>query len=322
VRVEGRSVHATARSEAPTAGLRVPRTAPRSRPAPRRSPGEVVLRACRPRQWVKNALVAIAPAAAGALTRADVVAHVLGAFVAFCLLASATYLVNDVRDRDQDRRHPRKRHRPIAAGELSPRGALRLAALMVVLGLAVAVAVRPLLGAVAVGYLALTTSYSLWWRHVAIIDIVVVAGGFLLRAIAGAVATGVPPSRSFLVVTSACALFLVAGKRYAELAEGGAHAGARATLRRYSRPLLRGVLWVAAAVGCLAYARWAFTRPGASACFELSIVPFLLWLGRYSALLGAGAGEAPEEVILRDPGLLAAGATWIALFVGGVYVAG
>ena len=106
------------------------------------------------------------------------------AFTSFCLLSSATYLVNDVRDREQDRCHPRKRYRPVAAGELAPRGALRLATVIAALGLALAVAVRPMLGLVAIGYLTLTTSYSICWRRIVVADVVAVAGGFVVRAVA------------------------------------------------------------------------------------------------------------------------------------------
>ncbi len=242
-------------------------------------------------------LVVLAPAVAGALTRPAVVGEVIGAVIAFCVLSSATYLVNDVRDREQDRQHSRKRYRPVAAGELSPRGALRIAALMAVLGIALSVFVGPRFGVVAICYLGLTTSYSVLWRHVVVADIAAVAAGFLLRAVAGAAATGVPLSGAFLIVTSACAMFLVAGKRYAEMADGGGRA-TRATLGRYSQRLLRGLLAGAAAICCVAYASWAFTRPEPAP-----------WL----------AGEAPEELILRDPALLALGALWMALFVGGVY---
>ena len=220
----------------------------------------MLLRACRPRQWVKNVLVAVAPTAAAALTRPGVAAEVAGAFAAFCLLSSATYLVNDVRDVEYDRLHPRKRQRPVAAGELAPRGAIRIATLMAVAGVALAGVVRPALSVVAVCYLTLTTTYSLCWRHVAIADMVAVAGGFVLRAVAGGVATDVPLSRAFLIVTSACALFLVAGKRYAELESGGVAFMSRVTLGRHSSHLLRVVLAAAAAVGCIAYAQWALTR--------------------------------------------------------------
>ena len=182
----------------------------------------VVLRACRPRQWLKNLVVVLAPAAAGALAHRGADAQVLGALVAFCMLASATYLVNDVRDREGDRRHPRKRLRPIAARRalaaqrLADRGSARGRA-----ALGLSIAVRPALGVVAVCYLALTLSYSLVWRDVVVADIVMVASGFLVRAAAGGVATDVRLSMSFLLVTSACALFLVAGKRYAEVRARG-----------------------------------------------------------------------------------------------------
>jgi decaprenyl-phosphate phosphoribosyltransferase len=279
----------------------------------------VVLRACRPRQWLKNAIVALAPAAAGALTRPVVIAEVCGALVAFCLLSSATYLINDVRDRESDRLHPRKRFRPIAAGELAPARALRIAAVLAVAGVALALAVRPALGIVAVCYLVLTLSYSWVWRQVTVADIVMVAAGFLVRAAAGGVAAGVRLSGSFLVVTSACALFLVVGKRYAELSESSTRGATRRTLRRYSRRMLRRVLAAAAALGCLAYASWAFTRPELGPWIELSLAPFALWLGRYARMLGSGAGEAPEELILRDPALLALAMLWTILFVTGLY---
>jgi decaprenyl-phosphate phosphoribosyltransferase len=282
----------------------------------------VLLRACRPRQWVKNVLVAIAPAAAGALTRPAAIAAVCGALIAFCLISSATYLVNDVRDREQDRRHPRKRLRPIAAGELAPRGALRIAAVLALLGLGLAVAVRPPLAAVAVGYLALTTSYSLVWRHVVIADIVAIAGGFVLRAVAGGVAAGVPLSRSFLIVTSACAVLMIAGKRYAELTGGRGALATRGTLRRYSRTLLRRLLAGAALLGAVAYGRWAFFRPDLGPWLELSALPFTLWLGRYLAMVARGFGEAPEELVLRDSALLVLGGLWLVLFGAGIYVAG
>jgi len=287
---------------------------------PRRRPAwRALVGACRPRQWLKNALVVIAPAAAGTLSRPSEVAAVLGALVVFCLLASATYLVNDVRDRDRDRRHPRKRLRPVAAGELSPAAALRAAAAAAGLGLAMATLVRPGLALVALGYLALTTSYSLWWRHLVIADMVAIAGGFVLRAAAGGVAARVSLSASFLAVTSACALFVVAGKRYAELVAGREAAATRATLRRYSRGLLRAVLAGAALVASVAYLRWAFTRAGV--WIELSALPFVFWLGRYAAMVAAGHGEAPEELILRDPGLLWVGGAWALMLAAGIYVA-
>jgi len=286
----------------------------------------VLLRACRPRQWSKNLLVLAAPAAAGVLWQAGVAGEVAGAFVALCLLSSATYLINDVRDREQDRMHPKKRSRPVAAGELSVRAALVAAAVMALAGLALATAIRPGLGALGLGYLALTASYSLWWRRVVIVDILAIAAGFVLRALAGGVATDIYLSRIFIIVTACCAVFLVAAKRYAELREQEARGPTRssvpmrATLRRYSGTSLRLTLFAAAAGAGIAYISWAFTRPTHVVWYGLSIAPFLLWLARYATLIGAGAGQAPEELILRDKTLLTLSVAWTLLFLGGVYV--
>ena len=289
--------------------------APASRPS-----GRVLLRACRPRQWAKNLLVLAAPAAAGAIDSPLVAAQVAGAFVVLCLISSATYLVNDVRDVEQDRIHPRKRFRPIAAGELSPAVAMKIAAALALGGILAAVAIRPALGAVAAGYLALTASYSLWLRHVVILDIVAIAAGFVLRALAGGVATDIYLSRWFVIVTGCCAVFLVAAKRYAELREHGGSGPMRATLRMYSGAGLRLTLLTAATLAGAAYIGWAVTRPAHLVWYVLSSMPFLLWLGRYAQLIGSGAGQAPEELILRDRVLLALSVVWGVLFLGGVYV--
>jgi decaprenyl-phosphate phosphoribosyltransferase len=289
------------------------------RPATRPS-ARVLLRACRPRQWSKNLLVLAAPCAAGAIDRPQVAAQVVGAFLVLCMLSSATYLVNDVRDRDQDRLHPRKRSRPVAAGELSPRSALLLAAALALVGIASATAITPGLGAVACGYLALTASYSLWLRRVVVADILAIAAGFVLRAIAGGVATDIYLSRWFVIVTACCAIYLVAAKRYAELREHDGSGPARATLRRYSLGHLRLTLLAAATLAVVAYTGWAFTRPSHVVWYGLSIAPLVLWLARYAILIGSGAGQAPEELILRDRTLLAFGVAWSLLFLGGVYV--
>lgn len=281
----------------------------------------VVLRACRPRQWLKNAVVVLPPAAAGALARPGAVLAVVVAMVAFCMLASATYLVNDVRDRVSDRRHPRKRFRPIAAGQLASRRALKIAAVLALGGVLLSLAIRPALAAVAAAYLMLTLSYSMVWRDVVVADIAIVAAGFLVRAAAGGVAADVPLSTSFLIVTSACAVFLVVGKRYGELRDRRT-VPTRATLRRYSPRVLRWLLLVAGAVGCLAYVRWALARPSVGPWIALSAVPFAAWLSRYWAILRSGGGEAPELLILGDRTLLLLGAVWAALFAVGVYVTG
>ncbi len=289
-----------------------------------RLPAKALLRACRPRQWVKNVLVLAAPAAAGILGRPDVAGKVVLTFVCFCMLSSATYLLNDVHDRHEDRRSARKRSRPIASGELSVGLAVAFALVLALGGLALAAAVRPALAGVAAGYLLLTGCYTLWWRSIAVADIATVAGGFVLRALAGGVATSIEVSRWFMLVTSFGALFLVAGKRYAELGDSERGGSVRASLREYSERYLRFVVGLAATVTTTAYCLWAFQRAHQAklSWYELTVIPFVLWLLRYALLLDRGEGEAPEEIVLHDGFLLSMSAAWLAVFVCGVYVAG
>lgn len=281
-----------------------------------------LVRACRPRQWVKNLLVLAAPGAAGMLVHPQVAAEVAGAFVSFCLLSSAGYLVNDVRDRREDARHPRRRRRPIASGEVSVAVALGAAFALTVLGLGLGFAVRPLLGMTGAGYLAITVSYSLWLRRVAIADIAIVAAGFVLRALAGGAATGIPVSRWFVMVTSFGALFLVAGKRYAEFRNRGEDAGTRSTLTAYSEDYLRFVMILAASVTTVAYCLWAFQGHGNDGIswYEITVAPFVLWLLRYGLLLHEGHGEAPEDVLLHDRFLMSMSGAWMGVFACAVYV--
>jgi decaprenyl-phosphate phosphoribosyltransferase len=233
---------------APIAAPAGRRAGPEVEPAPlrrdlgwRRSPAARFLALTRPRQWVKNLLVVAAPAAAGVLVRDDVPWRVAGAFVAFCLLASATYVVNDVRDAPEDRAHPRKRHRPVAAGEIRPEPALLAAGGLMLAGLGLCLLVRPLLLVVGAGYAAVTLTYTLFWRRIAFADVGAIAAGFVLRAVAGGVAAPVPLSRSFVLVVTFGAVFVAAGKRHAELVRAGAAPGGRGVLGVYTAVRLRQV---------------------------------------------------------------------------------
>jgi decaprenyl-phosphate phosphoribosyltransferase len=285
-------------------------------------PLRALVRACRPRQWIKNLLVIAAPGAAGILTRPEVPGKLALAFIAFCALSSSTYLLNDLHDRAEDRVHPRRRERPIASGALPVRVAILAAVVLAAGGLGLALVVRPWLAAVALGYVALTGSYTLWWRRVAVADLAAVAGGFILRALAGGAATEIAVSRWFLLVTSFGALFLVAGKRYAELRTAKEGVPTRASLSAYTDRYLQFVIGLAATIATVAYCLWAFQRshqPHIS-WYELTVIPFVLWLLRYALLIEQGDGEAPEELVLRDRFLLTMSAAWAALFVAGAYV--
>jgi decaprenyl-phosphate phosphoribosyltransferase len=276
----------------------------------------------RPRQWLKNLLVLIAPVAAG-LPFAQVPFGRIGlGFLAFCAASSAGYFVNDARDVAADRRHPVKRHRPVAAGTVTPSvatgigaalavGALALAALTGEPGFLVCVAV----------YLVLTAAYSLGLKHVEIVDVMLVASGFLLRAVAGAEVADVPASGWLILTTSFAALFVATAKRYGEwtrLGDGSLHEG-RAALVGYTGPFLRMVVFTTLAVSIVCYCLWAQEKALLDADRRLevllTVVPVTHALLRYALLVERGAGEAPEELFLRDRGLQLSAVAWLALFV-------
>lgn len=274
------------------------------------------IRAMRPRQWVKNVLVAAAPLAGGRLFELSVATGVGLAFVSFCLVSAAVYLVNDVRDVAEDRLHPRKRLRPIAAGELSPRSALVLAAVAGGLGLALGFWTALPLGITLVVYAGLQVVYSLYLKHLPVVDLAMVASGFLLRAIAGGVATGVALSQWFLLVAAFGSFFMVAGKRYSELKDIGVDAGTRRSLGRYSESYL-WFAWVMAAVMVLiSYSLWAFENADPSPVLGIpwtavSIAPFTLGLLQYALEVDAGNAGEPEEVVLQDRVLQGLGLVWL-----------
>jgi decaprenyl-phosphate phosphoribosyltransferase len=294
---------------------------PQAPPAPRPSLAASLVRAARPRQWVKNVLVFAAPAAGGVLGHGDVVWSAVGAFVAFCLVSSATYMLNDVVDVEADRMHPVKRHRPVARGAVPVPVALTAAAVLLVGGLGLAYAVSWKLGLLLTGYKLLTTAYTFRLKHTANVDIVIVASGFMVRAVAGGVAVGVPLSHWFLAVTSFGSLFMVAGKRQGELLQGGDSA-TRPVLGEYTLEHLRFVVTTSAAVTIVTYCLWAFGHPRTSSIpwWGLSIVPFVMGIMRYALLVDRGEGGTPEELVIRDPGLRLVGIAWLALFLGSVYV--
>ncbi len=296
-----------------------------SRPAVRHASWRAVLVTMRPRQWIKNALVVAAAGAAGALGHDDVPVRVGLACVAFCLLASGIYALNDVRDAPEDRLHPRKRHRPIAAGELDPRLATLLGVTLVLSGLVLATLVRPLVGLIALTYAVLTVSYTIALRRIAIVDIAAIAGGFVLRAVAGGAAAPVALSRWFVLVVTSAAVLVAAGKRQAELRRTEeAGVTGRRVLVRYGAARLRLIVAGSAAVAMFAYSVWALALPDVDGIpwRPLTIVPFGVCLLRYVTLLRSGGGEAPEELLLGDRWLAGAGITWLLVFALGVHAAG
>ena len=279
-----------------------------------------LVRALRPQQWVKNLLVFAAPLAAGLGGNYAVMKRTVVALVVFVAASSAIYLVNDLRDIADDRAHPRKRHRPIASGQV-PVGVAAAAAVgaaAVAVGLSAYAGAWSLLAVVGV-YVVLNLGYSFGLKHVGLLELFILGSGFVLRTLAGAVASTVPLSSWFLIVVSAGALHVAVSKRLGELLrtqETGAEG--RAVLVHYSEPMLREIRTVAIGVALTAYLLWAFEQAAgavAPVVYELSAVPFALALFRFSAAAQLDAdAETPEEIILGDWQLLVYGALWAGLF--------
>jgi decaprenyl-phosphate phosphoribosyltransferase len=297
---------------------------PTDQPAGNPSMTWALVRLARPKQWIKNLLVFAAPAAAGVLDDPSQLVQTFVAFVAICLAASGTYYLNDALDVHADRQHSTKRHRPVAAGHVSEGLAITMSAVLIALGIAVTLPADHLeLTALVAGYAALTVAYSLWLKHEPVIDIGVVAAGFVLRAIAGGLATGVEISDWFLIVAGGASLFIVTGKRYADQIElGEVLESQRATLTKYSSAYLSYVRAVASSITIMAYCLWAFesaARTGDETWFRLSIVPFVLGMLRYAHVVEQGRGGVPEEILFSDRVIQVLGLLWAVAFAIGVY---
>ncbi|CAM8630793.1 UbiA 4-hydroxybenzoate polyprenyltransferase and related prenyltransferases [Acidimicrobiia bacterium] len=283
-----------------------------------------VVRELRPKQWMKNVLVFAAPVAAGVFDNRTTILHSVFAFVCFCAAASATYLLNDIADASADRRHPTKRNRPIAAGVVPVPLAGILAVVLLVGGVGGAFLIDWHFGVTIIAYLLLTSLYTLWLKHIPILDIVAVAAGFVLRAIGGATATSVPISEWFFIVTSFGALFMVAGKRAGESSDLGPDAASvRPVLAAYTPSFLAYLRAIFSGGALIAYCLWAFASADAkddgSFLFQLSIVPFAIAILRYALLLDKGQGAEPENLVVSDRTLLAAGAAWAIIYACATY---
>ncbi|HIW95856.1 MAG TPA: decaprenyl-phosphate phosphoribosyltransferase [Candidatus Corynebacterium gallistercoris] len=298
--------------------------------APKNLP-EAIIKAMRPKQWVKNVLVVAAPAAAGGemLFHSRVLLDVLIAFVVFCLAASSIYLINDARDVEADRAHPTKRYRPIAAGVLPVNLAYVLAVVLIVLAVGGSfLASSGYSLSIVVGvYIALQLGYCFGWKHQPVIDIALVSSGFMLRAMAGGVAAAIVLSQWFLLVAAFGSLFMAAGKRYAEL-KLSLRSGAkiRKSLESYTPTYLRFVWTLAATAVVLSYALWGFdlsqqVESGAAAVwYQVSMVPFTIAILRYAADVDRGEGGAPDEIALEDRTLQLLALAWLGCVAMAVYI--
>src|SRR5690349_3434405 len=280
---------------------------------PARGRARAVLAALRPRQWTKNLLLFAGIVFAAKLGDGVRWVEAWAGFAAYCAASSAAYLVNDVRDAEADRLHPIKRFRPVAAGELEPRTALVIAAALGALAVGVAAALGPWSLAFLGGFLALQAAYTLRLKHEVLIDVMAIAGLFVVRAAAGAEAVHVPISPWLLLCTALLALFLGLAKRRGELILVGAQrTPGRPVLEGYSLALVDQLVSVVAASTVIAYSLYTFTARDSKTM--MVTIPFVLFgVFRYLLLIQRDdVGEEPENVLLTDRPLLATIAGWAA----------
>ncbi len=282
-----------------------------------------LLRALRPYQWVKNALVLLPfvfainlawspddlDSVVGLLLRVAVTA------AAFCALSSAVYLLNDLMDRKADRNHPVKRLRPIASGQITVPVAMSVMVVLLLVGLAVMTRVSYLLGGIGLLYGAINLAYSLGAKRLALVDVLLVASGYVIRAVAGALVIGVLPSPWLYTTTAAAALFIVLGKRYAEVRLAEDNPGVqRPVLRHYPVPFVSQLLIIAAATALVSYTLYTVEAANLpdnnTMLLTIPLVVFGLFRFLYLVHTRSDA-EYPEVLIIRDFPMILSLAVWM-----------
>jgi decaprenyl-phosphate phosphoribosyltransferase len=273
----------------------------------------------RPKQWIKNLLVASVPLAAGQLFERKIVWQLGLAFLVFVLASAGTYVFNDLRDADRDRQHPQKRHRPLACGDVKPTSAAWLGSILVILSLGLPIWAKEfeLLGLIAL-YLGIQFFYQFGWKSVPIVEVFLVASGFVIRAVAGGAAAEIYPTPWFLSVVASGSLFVVSAKRFSESVAMGMSAKTRDVLIHYTDSYLRSLWTIALTCSIVFYALWAVevqsTRESGMASSLLSVAPFSALLLRYAMFANEGKAESPEDLIVNDGLIRVLGVCWLATY--------
>lgn len=300
-----------------------------------------LIRSTRPRQWIKNLAVFAASIFTGQLFNGEIFKNSLSAFLVFCALSSATYLVNDVLDSQRDKLHPVKKFRPVASGSLPKPLALFAAFLLVILALNAAIKVTAGFFLISLFYLFLQLLYSLVLKHITVLDILTIASGYIVRVLAGEFATGFHVTFWLLICVISVSLFLAIGKRRAELTLLEKFPkSTRPALEHYSEPLLDAYLAMFANSSWFSYALFTFLEPpiaprnylfyyiedffpaGLTRKWLVITIPFVIYgLMRYTQLIyEKQEGESPEKVILGDKPLLATVIVWVLIVIFLIYV--
>jgi 4-hydroxybenzoate polyprenyltransferase len=278
------------------------------------------LRLIRPKQWTKNGFVLAGVVFAHEALVVSSVAKALLAFVAFCALSGAVYAANDVLDVEEDRKHPLKRLRPVASGEVSPRSAIVFATVLAAAGLGLGFAVQVGVGIAGLSYLILQAVYTTTLKHMPILDVMSISAGFVIRAFAGVAAVGRPISPWLIVCTALLTLFLGFSKRRHELATLGDGATThRKNLREYSVPLLDEMMNIMISATIIAYVLYTFFEY--ENYYMMASIPFVVYgVFRYMLLVHRNGGGNPDTLLLRDRPLQIALLLWLVVVGTVVYV--
>lgn len=277
------------------------------------------LRLVRPKQWTKNGFVLAGLVFSGGALQSSSIVSALLAFAAFCALSGSIYAANDAMDVDEDRKHPRKQFRPVASGEISVRAALIYAALLAVGGLAVSFYINVGVGLAGSAYLLLQILYTTVLKHLALLDVMSIAGGFVLRALAGVAAVESRMSPWLIVCTGLLALFLGFSKRRYEITSLGEEASAhRKNLADYSVPMLDEMMTIVVAATVIAYTLYTFTAyPGVGMMLS---IPFVIYgIFRYMLLVHRDGGGNPDTLLLRDRPLQITLLLWLIVVISIIY---
>ena len=290
----------------------------------RRSPLAALVAACRPGEWIKNVLVFAGLIFSKQFDDSGAVADALVTFAAFCAISSAGYLLNDIHDVEFDRRHGEKRFRPIAAGELSIGLATTVGILLAIAAVALGLAVDPEVAGLVAAYGVSTAAYSLVLKRLVIVDVMTIAGLFILRVVAGAVAVGAQASEWLLVCTAMLALFLGFTKRRQEamLEEADVDPGdTRPVLEHYSLPFLDQMIAMVTAAAIMSYAIYAVDSPFIGSRMLATAPPVVYGIFRYLYLIyDRKDTRSTAEILTRDPGMIFAGIAWVAMALLMLYV--
>jgi 4-hydroxybenzoate polyprenyltransferase len=291
-------------------------------PARRRSRPAVLLAALRPKEWIKNAFVLAPIMFAGRLDHGGAVRDSIVMTLAFCAVSSAGYLFNDVRDVEEDRAHPVKRHRPIASGELAPSRAIALAVVLALAALGAAAPVGVDAAGVVLAYAAATAAYSIVLKHEVILDVMTIAGLFLLRVLAGSLAAGVKPSQWLLFCTGMLALFLGFTKRRQEAVSEPRHERpTRVVLEHYSLPFLDQMVSLVTAAALISYGIYAINSPLIGGRMLLTTPIVLYGLFRYLYLIySRNERRDIAALVTSDRGLIGALVAYAAMVLALLYI--